>query len=283
MFVLYDENMNEIEMPKGVTPLDIYISSIEKERVTSKLEGKDGSVDYGSTFRSRDVKLDLLLESADTQDYRLLRDSLYATFQKGDTFYVSESYQKGKRYLVSVDQSFIPERVPRNQRYADASIDCVKIGIPFAESIGTTQDIEKNGINSEDALWGFGMGLARADESLIYTFDAKEKEDFFVYNAGNVPIHPFEQDFKITIRNVKNSDGGLLLYNISTSTYFRTHETLSEDDVIVIDGASITKNGDQYLRETSRTFMELKTGYNTIRLEDCDSARIEFDFRYYYL
>src|SRR5699024_2048672 len=134
--------MNEIPFPDGVKPLDIFISSINKERITEKLEGSDVLINYGSSFNEREIKLEMLLKAYDTQDYRLLRDAVYAMFQTSDTLYVVEEYEPGKRYRIAVDESFIPERIQNNQRYANATINCSMVGIPFAESIGTTMDID---------------------------------------------------------------------------------------------------------------------------------------------
>src|SRR5699024_4736607 len=54
---------------------------------------------------------------------------------------------------------------------------------------------ETYGINSDDELWGFGMGLIADDDSLIYTHTGTE---FKIFNPG-VEVHPFEQDLVITI------------------------------------------------------------------------------------
>src|SRR5690625_7761687 len=94
---MYDNKMNLIPFPDGAQPLDIFISSIDKERVTERLEGMDGKIDFGSTFNERSVELDLLLQSKDTQDYRLLRNAVYSMFQKKDTFYISETRSEERR------------------------------------------------------------------------------------------------------------------------------------------------------------------------------------------
>lgn len=273
MFILYDNKMNKIEYPKGVTPLDIFISSINKERETTRVEGVDGSVDYGSTFENREIELKLLMEARDTEDYRLLRNAVYAMFQKEDSFFVSEAYEQGKRYLISVDQSFIPERVPNNQRYAEATVICTKLGLPFAESIGTTFDIQNKGINANDNLWGYGMGLQSIDETLNYTHSTRS---FEIYNAGNVPIHPFQQDLKISILGAGE---GFQLRNRSTGDLFRLTDQI--DGAIAVDGANITDNGLPALRKTNRKFITLAPGWNNFTQNG--TARISFDFRFYYL
>src|SRR5690625_4446284 len=135
---MYDLEMNQINFPEGFIPLDIFISSIDKERLTNKSEGSNRKINHGSIYNERDIQLSILLKAHDTQDYRLLRDATYALFNKHDTFYVVEIYQPGKRNLVSVDSKYIPERIPGNQRYANGEITCTKLDVPFAESIGTT-------------------------------------------------------------------------------------------------------------------------------------------------
>lgn len=280
LFILYDENMNKIDFPKGVTPLDIYISSIEKERVTDVLEGRSGTIDYGSTYTERDVELSLLMQPKDTQDYRLLRNALYATFQINDKFYVSETYEKGKRYLISVDERFIPERPTGNQRWADVEVKCTKQGLPFAESIKTTAG--KVDISSEDEDWAFGMGLLDGDD-LKYTHAIPSGDFIDVYNAGNVPIHPFEQELIINIHSVEGSREYFALKNNTNGSEFRTKEKVEESDEIVIGMGTIQKNGAQYLRETTKEFIELTTGNNRFSIEGASRATVSFDFRFYYL
>ena len=78
MFKLLNPNMQEVKSPDGFIPLDIFVSSIGKERHTEKVEGMPGEVNYGSSYTSRDVELTMWFKSKDTIDYRLLRDELYA-------------------------------------------------------------------------------------------------------------------------------------------------------------------------------------------------------------
>src|SRR5699024_5502758 len=99
IFILYDEEMSKIDFPKGVIPLDIFISSIGKERELESIEGKGGFIDYGYVYKERDIELKLLLKAKDTQDYRLIRDEVYDTLDR--IYYVSEKYQPGKVYHVT--------------------------------------------------------------------------------------------------------------------------------------------------------------------------------------
>ena len=156
MFILYDKDMNKKEFPKGVRPLDVFISSINKNRFTSTVEGRNGIITKGITRQNRPIEVSVGLIANDTRDYRLLRNEVFSFFDE-DVFYISEKYEKGKRYKVTTLQSYIPERL--NQRIAQARFTLELVDLPFAESIGTTQDIHQNGVSSVDELWGFGMGL----------------------------------------------------------------------------------------------------------------------------
>src|SRR5699024_2791533 len=158
------------------------------------------------------MELKFLLKANDTQSYRLLRDELYAVIDEIE--YVSETYQIGKRYNVKVDTSFIPERYENNQRFAEAEVSCITTELPFAESIGTTQDIEHSRLRYSDELWSYGMGLSYEDNTKDYSH---KKMNFAIFNAGNVGVHPFEQYLKIEFENIDRKSTRLNSSHVSIS------------------------------------------------------------------
>lgn len=280
MFKIYDNRMNEIPYPDGVKPLDIFISSIEKERNAVKVEGANGLVDYGSTFKERNIELEIMLVTNDTQDYRLLRDSVNYMFQVTDTLKVSETYEPGKIYEIAVDESFIPERIEGNQRYANATISCKTVNLPFARSIGTTADIDKGGLTTNSNLWAFGMGLISDEDSFKYTHTGTS---FRIYNAGNFSVNPFEMDLKITITDVKGSYSFFEITNVTNGTKFRIDEEVKESQKVIIDGPIITINGLQSLRKTNKQFIGISPGWNYFIIKGANNAKVSFDFPFYYL
>ena len=274
MFILYDNEMNKLSFPDGVKPLDIFISSINKERETSRVEGSHLKRDNGFVYGERDIELDLWMKAHDTEDYRLLRDKVYALFDR--VGYISEEYQKGKRYKVNVDDQYIPERIEGNRLFAKAKIACTTDGLPFAESIATTSLIDKNGVSTNDALWGYGMGIIAEDESQRYTHTSSA---FRIYNAGNVLVHPFQQDLKIEISGVTGKN--FEMRNVTTGDVFKIRDELKSSDVVTLDGPEIKINGLQALRKTNRKYISLAKGWNEFRLNR--TAKTKFDFRYYYV
>src|SRR5699024_5014011 len=186
----------------------------------------------------------------------------------------------GKRYKVRLASSFDIEQV---YRYGFGELVFETTDLPFAESIGTTLDIEGNGINADDGLWGFGMGLEAVDESLIYTHNAAVNEPFSIYNAGNVSIHPFEQKLKMAISNVRGSTDLFQITNHTNGSRARINVPLQSADVVVYDGPNVTRNELTFLRDTRKDFIELSPGWNNFQIYYCDSATISFDFPFYYL
>lgn len=270
--------MNEIKLPEGFIPLDIFISSIDKERITDRVEGSNRKTNYGFTYNERDIQLSILLKAYDTQDYRLLRDETYALFNRSDTFYIVEKNNPGKRYLVSVDEKFIPDRIPGNQRFAEVTINCVMPELPFAESIAKTSDITNGILRYSDEMWSYGMGLSYDDDSQQYVHAGTS---FKIWNAGNVTINPFEMDLKIKIDPIHQSPDYFEMTNKTTKETFRVDEGM-QGDSILIDGANVTINSLQALRKTNKQFISLVPGWNEFELKGTGSSRVEFDFRYYY-
>lgn len=264
--------MNKLDFPKGVTPLDIFISSIEKERFTEELDGSNAKVDYGSVYKERDIELKLLLKANDTRDYRLIRDAVYDMFSVTDTLYIAEEYQPGKVFHVSVSASYIPERYDNNQRFAEAEMECEIVGLPFSRSIGTTQDIEEHGLLYSQELWAYGMGLEYTKESQKYTHNRLE---FSIYNAGNVGIHPFEQDLNIKLGNIGK---GYTLINETTGDKFEYDGRTTGD--FELKGPNMTMKGLQAFRDTNRRYITLAPGWN--HFNQNKAKEVSFDFPFYY-
>lgn len=285
----------------GIMVKDFVVSSISIDSVYSELDGSHRRVDHGATYGTRTITVPFVLRAYDLLDFPLLRDFLFSLVVDTESFYVHEKRRAkkrnygfvdtterakmdtdtdnklvgGKRYLVRLQNTFDLDQVELD---GEGVLVFETTELPFAESIGTTQNIHIDGINAEKGLWGFGMGLIADDESLIYTHTANT---FRIYNAGNLPVHPFEQDLKITIDNVVGSTSFLQLENETNGSVFRVTEAVNQ--TVEIDGANVTINGLQALRKTNREYIELDVGWNTFKLTGATSARVAFDARFYYL
>lgn len=189
----------------GIRTRDFVISSPTPKHEFGEIEGGLGVIDYGTSIGPREINVYFRAMSYDMQGFSLLRDEIFHIFRTEESFYLIEHREPGKRWLVKVQD---PYSIP--QRNVFGNFEITFIGIKgVAESTGTSQDIHRNGINANDNLWGFGMGLRATsvepdnpNEAFRYTHDVMPDVPFRIVNAGNVPVHPFEQDLKITIKNI---------------------------------------------------------------------------------
>src|SRR5699024_4778667 len=119
------------------------------------------------------------MQSNDLLDFSLLRDFLVSVVVSKEPFYIRErrrrkyqahdfvdtnekakddeesknSFVSGKRYKVRLKDSF---DVDQSLEYGEGELAFKTTDLPFAESIGTTQDIDKNGLTYNDGLWSYG-------------------------------------------------------------------------------------------------------------------------------
>lgn len=286
----------------GIIVKDFIVSSIPLDPVYAKPEGSDRRVDYGATYDARTIKVPFEARAHDLHDYPLLRDFLFEKINDKEPFYIREMRRAkklayafvdtnetprmmegtenrfigGKRYLVRLQNTFDLDQMELD---GEGELIFETTDLPFAESISTTQDIQRNGIGANEELWGFGMGLIDDPSSHKYTHTGTS---FRVFNAGNVPIHPFEQSLKITISDIQGSSSFLQLRNNTNGTTFRVNDSLLNGKTIVVNGPVVTINSLQEFRKTNRKYIELDPGWNDFTLTGVFSAKVAFDFPFYY-
>lgn len=296
------ENISFSFEEQGIITDDFDVSSLPLQTNYGNIEGTDGTIDYGATYGQRTINMPFRFESADSLDYPLFRDFIFGLILDKSPFYIRErrrlSHQSygfetpgqemiipedyknkfisGKRYKVRLQNTF---NLDQMRKRGKGEFTFETTDLPFAESIGTTQDIQDNGISSDSELWGIGMGLITDEDSLIYTHTSNS---FRIYNAGNEPVHPFQQDLKITISEVVGSTSFLELKNNTNGSTFKVNEAVTGSQTIVLDGPNITSNGLAFLRSTNKGFIELEPGWNDFTISGSTSAKTAFDFRFYY-
>ena len=274
MFKIYDLNMKEITLPKGVMPLEIFVGSVAKNRVTEEVEGRAGVVDYGFNYTDRPVSLFLRIKAADAADFRLLRNEVFATFDVGSAFYVAESDVPSRVLKVVVDESYIPDRL--TEEYADFDINCRTLDSVFWESIYTTLELHDSGYSATAEKYGLVDNID--DEKVQYRFT---ESNFTVYNAGNVTVEPesmmlniiasaVQSDNNFTIRN-KTTGEEVVLKRASAGHAFRIHG-------MVISLGGITN----IFRDTNRSFISLMPGDNQFEILNGTFKEINFEFKFLY-
>lgn len=179
MFKIYDLNMKELPFPEGVKPLDIFVSSVNKRRITEEFEGRSGTLNYGYDYGERSVDLSLWLEAHDTIDYRLIRNELYAFFDTHDVFYIEETRVPSRVLKVTIDESYIPERI--NQTHSSVEISCRTLDSVFWESKYTTLELHDSGYSATAEKYGLVDNID--DEKVQYRFEPE-----YEWNPNLAPI-----------------------------------------------------------------------------------------------
>src|SRR5699024_7729376 len=217
---------------------------------------------------------------------------------RGDTSYIVKNNSINTTLIFSMYNETGYKRrisIPPNEEVeiiTDSDINLVGVHFSTASNDGadiSTSEIgsklkgsikkKTSGINSDDELWGFGMGLIADDDSLIYTHTGTE---FEIFNPG-VEVNPFEQDLTVEISDVVGSTSYLQLENRTTGDAFRVTEAVNGNQLIKLDGPNITSNNLQYLRKTNRKYITLAPGWNNFKITGATSAKVSFDMRFYYL
>src|SRR5690625_3879040 len=172
---------------------DFAVSSIEMRPSYSEVDGRHGYVDMGATYGSRTIRIPFYIDAHDLSDVALLRDKLFELVTDVEPFYIREmrrpkyasmhfcdgdeyadKYAGGKRYKVRLSTSSF--EIEQMFTYGFGEMTFETTDLPFAESIGTTADIDSNGLRYSDELWRYGMGLLYDNESRRYTHSARSYE-----------------------------------------------------------------------------------------------------------
>ena len=274
-FTLYDENINEIKYPVGVTPLDILVSSIERERYEENIKGIPGPIDYGFDFKEREITLKFQMEHYhDTFDFRLQRDELYNIFSSHNHLYVSDNLVPTRVIKLQVDGQFTPERY--GYWYSTLEVTGKTTGLPFWRTKWKTQELELEGYNADSDKFGFADNINLDYPNYTFTTNS-----FYVWNGGNVTIDPRNMDLKIRLYQLK-TDGNFKLTNHTTGETFeylapRTGNTVDMDGVQAFVGMQANR-----LRETNRKYISLAPGLNKISYTGGEMINIQFDFPFYF-
>src|SRR5699024_2479347 len=198
MFKLLNPNMQEIKSPDGIIPLDIFVSSIGKERHTDKVEGMPGEVNYGTSYTSRDVELTMWFKAKDTIDYRLLRDELYAYFDSYDYFYVIETNKPTRALKIVIDENIQDKRI--NTYYGEITINAKTVDNPFWVSLYTTKELNDSGYSALVEKYGLVDSIHDTHQKYVFHSDV-----FDVWNGGNVRIEPESMHLKITVKGTNGN------------------------------------------------------------------------------
>ncbi|MCY9334125.1 phage tail family protein [Bacillus spizizenii] len=235
-----------------------------------EIDGRNGSIDVGTTFDVRKLTAVFLFKGVDHLDYHLLLDEVYDLFATQNEMEIIDSRQPGKVWSVKVSSTYEPEDI--NPRSGKLTVEFTA-AFPFAASLGSTLDPLT--FNSEK--WQVAQGLLPSDD-LIYRHKTNR---FRIYNAGNVTVDPSE-DIPLDIV-YKGSSTNLTVKNITTGQNVSYFGNSGSTDTIKLEGLRHLKNGISIYADTNREYITLVPGWNEFELTGTSgSFEISFDFHYLY-
>ena len=275
-FTIFDPNMNKIDYPVGVLPLDFLVSAIEKERYVENIKGIPGPIDYGFDYKDREVTLNFWLRHFHGEhDQKLLKSELYAMLDSQPYFYVSDDRLPTRVLKLAVDEPYLPDRI-NGSNISTLEFKCQIIGLPFWRTKYTTQDVETKGFEAIAEQFGLADGL-----NIDYPKYTFTENKFTVWNGGNVILDPRNMPLKIKLKHLV-TDGKFKLTNKTTGETFeyyapRTGNTVDLDGVQAFVGYQANR-----LRQTNRKYISIVPGINEIEYSGGTMDDIQFDFPFYY-
>ena len=172
---------------------DFVVNSIDRSVTRESVDGRKGSVDYGTNIGDRSISVPMIFKARDLHDYAHLRDELFGILDDDEPFYIREmrrkdylqyefvdfgqsptwsngienEYVNGKQYKVRMDSNISPEQWD-DKPNGDITIEFVTSGLPFAESIYTTLELHDSGFAHSAEKYGLVDNID--DEKVQYRF-----------------------------------------------------------------------------------------------------------------
>lgn len=252
----------------GVNTLDFQIDAPTPRVYAEEIEGRDGVVDLGATYEGRSLRASFFMRSADALDFALVRNEVFRIFQSRESFYVIDSREPGKRWLVRSNGFAVEQIVATKGRF---SVDFTSPSA-YAESIGTSLDPK----TFDAELWQIGQGLNT--DGLTFAFTTTS---FRLFNPGDTTVDPRQMPLKITFKGAATN---VSIANTTTGDTWQYTGATTASDTVLLDGIRATKNGLTIFRDSNRKLITLAPGWNDFVITGASGAvTISFDFRFYTL
>lgn len=300
----------------GFKVTNVTVESIEKETDYEKKENTSGRILLSSQYRKRTITVDCYVVSTKLNDNPRLRDEFYSLTNSNEPIHIRElrrtvplnyrfvqpteddyqeideynvlvfnhepfndnHYVNGRQYQVMCSDVVVPEE---NGRKINFSIKFETVELPFAESIGTSLELEKR---PDRELWSNDMLIPFDEEDARRRYSFTNIYNNSVYYHGNVPNDQFNLFKKVTV---------VLGKNVKATEIFKF--TLGNSDVMTIEGANL-KKGDKIVYDGVQTFRngipindlasnaqpKFYPGWNNFEFNQ-QVKSVTFDLKFYYL
>lgn len=308
---------------EGITVHDFVVKGIELNKMTENIEGLHGNFDIGATYDNREIIVPFSFKGNELSEYPLFRDMLFQIATDVKPFYIQEMRRPRQSQYLFKDTTFKEPAISLDQygretvfddyqgnnelstgiRYKVRLTGAIEIeqkkhtsegrgeltfetvGLPFGESVGTSLDLQANGLNyNDDNLFTYGMGAEYSNTNYTYTFNTAAASSFDVHNIGDVPIDQFNQHavLKITLGQDLTTPINFG-FNNTSMRIDGSKTTLKAGDVITITKGGYFRNGLNISGATNYEMLNIPVGQSKLMFDKAFKSTVELEMRFYYL
>lgn len=252
---IWDMNDNEINLKKyGLTGLALIPASPSYETEIESVLGMEGSVSLGKRLNPLNLEARFIVQSPNYIESLVKRDEIYNLLNGTETFYVGETKQPYKRWLVESTEEWSPDRI--NQRTLEFTINLVALS-GRAQSIGTSIQTE--------TFAHLDVPVNQNDYRNI------RATRFRIYNPGK-PIDPrsINDHLKISMHGESNN---LQIKNLTTGDVWQYNGSTNANQTIVLEGIRSTKSGLSIFRDTNKKLISIAHGWNEFEVTGSPNAK----------
>lgn len=291
---------------------DVIIESMEIEDNYETKENTSGRILLSSQYRKRKINVKCHVNSTKLNDNARLRDEFYNLTNSTEEVWIRELrrsvplnyrfiepleddyqeiseynnlvldheefndnyYVNGKRYKVKNADVIVPEE---NGKKISFELVFETTEIPFAESIGTSLDLEKR---PDKELWSNDMLIPfdEQDGSRIYSFTNIWNNT--IYYHGTADNDQFNMYKKVTIILGEDTENFTFTMTHSDVMTIRNIK-MKKGDKIEYDGVQTFKNGTPLSYEVSGSQPKFRHGWNEFEFNQ-QVKSVKFDMKFYY-
>lgn len=230
----------------GLTGLALIPEAPSYTSDAETIPGGQGDIPLGKQLNPRNLHARFLAESFNYVDSLVKRDVIYNLLSGFESFYIGESKQNGKRWLVDSVDAWTPDRFNSYTSEITLNLICYK-------------------------------GVAESVNAVSRTYTS----NFKFNNEGDLLINPRNQrDTEIIFRGASDK---LKIKNKTTNETWEYDKTTSVGDTILLKGVRSTKNSLSIFRDTNKRILTIAPGVNEFFVENSTDYEITIKTPFYFL
>lgn len=244
---MWNQNGNRINLNSyGLFGLALIPESPSYDYQLEKVPGAEGVIPLGKDLNARNLVARFLVQSFDYTDSLVKTDQIYDLLNGSESFYIGETNQPGKRWLVDSVEPWSPERYNK-----------------------TTLEMTLN-----------LMALSGLAESVNMVEKTYTENTFKFNNKGTKEINPRSQtETEIIFKGISTN---LKIKNKTTNEEWSYVGSTTANDEILLKGIRSTKNNLSVFRDTNKKIITFAPSWNEFEIIGASAFEITIRTRFYF-